>query len=149
MTSIWFEGFGNIDCDMQKIRDSLYSLCEHFVDVVSLMPGMTEVIKIEEGSDFVIIKTNEGLMKRTKIFTKIEANTTILEFDEEYKAGKKMAATSHYRSEFSANGSGITHRLVISNVNFPGILGFIYRKFASRNIGNAVLKSYTTFFEGL
>jgi hypothetical protein len=51
------------------------------------MPGLASVNLVEPGNDFVIIKTNEGLMKQTNISKKVEADSIIIEFDEEYKAG--------------------------------------------------------------
>ena len=42
------------------------------------------------------IRTNEGLMKRTNISKRIEAESVSVEFDEEYEAGSTVTTTSHF-----------------------------------------------------
>ena len=71
--SIWFEGFGEIECNISQVKHTLDNLGEHYVGVISLMPGLTSVELVEQGSDFVTIKTNDGLMKRTNISKLVEA----------------------------------------------------------------------------
>lgn len=63
----WFEGSNEIKCGIQRFKDSFKNLGDHCVGVVKLFPGMTSVDLLDEGSDFVTIRTNEGLMKRTSI----------------------------------------------------------------------------------
>ena len=53
------------------------------------MPGLTSVELVEQGNDFVIIRTNEGLMKRTNITVQAGVESVLVEFDEEYQAGSK------------------------------------------------------------
>ena len=120
---------------------------EHYVGVISLMPGMTSVELVEQGSDFVIIRTNEGLMKRTNITKLIEAESVVVEFDEEYQAGSKITTQSHFLDEFTTSGTGVKHRTVMSGVAAPGLLGFFYRNLGSSSTGSAFLKSYKTYFE--
>jgi hypothetical protein len=108
---------------------------------------MTSVELVEQGSDFVTIKTNEGLMKRTNITKRMEAESVVVEFDEEYQAGSKVTTTSHFLDEFTTRDTGVKHRTVISGVEAPGLLGFFYRKFGSSNTGNAFLTSYKAYFE--
>ncbi|MCF7859146.1 MAG: hypothetical protein K9N07_07475 [Candidatus Cloacimonetes bacterium] len=145
--SVWFDGSNQIDCDIQKVKKSLAEIGKHFVGVVSLMPGISNVVLDKEGKDFVIIKNNEGLMKRTNIVKSVQTDKFVIEFDEEYQAGKKMNGKSHYFCEFSSKGKVVNFHLIISNVQFPGFLGFLYRNFGSRSIGNATLRSYKTYFE--
>ncbi len=95
----------------------------------------------------MIIRTNEGLMKRTNISKRIEAERVVVEFDEEYQAGSKVTTKSHFLDEFTTSDFGVKHRTVISSVEASGLLGFFYRKFGSSNTGNAFLKSYKTYFE--
>ncbi len=120
---------------------------EHYVGVISLMPGLTSVELVEQGSDFVTIRTNEGLMKRTNISKLIEAESVVVEFDEEYQAGSMITTMSHFLDEFTTSNTGVKHRTVMSGVEAPGLLGFFYRNFGSSNIGNAFLTSYKAYFE--
>ena len=145
--SVWFEGSNEIECNIQQVKHALENHGEHYVGVISLMPGLTSVELVEQGSDFVTIKTNEGLMKRTNISKRIEAESVVVEFDEEYQAGSMVTAKSHFLDEFTTSDTGVKHRTVMSDVEAPGFLGFFYRNFGKSNIGNAFLKSYKTYFE--
>ena len=145
--TFWFEGSNEIVCNIQQVKSSLENLGEHYVGVISLMPGMTSVELVEQGSDFVIIRTNEGLMKRTNISTRIEAKSVVVEFDEEYQAGSRITTKSHFLDEFTTSSTGVRHRTVMSDVEAHGLLGFFYRIFGKSNTGNAFLKSYKTYFE--
>lgn len=145
--SNWFEGTNEIECDLEKVKNAIENLGEHIVGVVSLMPGLTSVELVEQGNDFVIIKTNEGLMKRSNISKRIDAECVALEFDEEYQAGTKVTAKSHILDEFMESQNGINHQMVISSVEAPGLLGFFYRNFGKSSTGNAFLASYKNYFE--
>ena len=149
--SVWFEGSSEIDCTIQHVKDDLENLGEHYVGVVSLMPGLTTVELIEQGDDFVTYKTNEGITKRTNIAKLVEAERVVVEFDEEVQPDSsskiKITVNTHYLDEFSTSETGITHHMVLSNVKATGFLGFLYRNFGKSNIGNALLKSYKTYFE--
>jgi len=59
----WFEGTNIIDCDIQELKHVVENHDKFYVGVVGFMKGLTDVELVEKGSDFVIIKTNEGLMK--------------------------------------------------------------------------------------
>lgn len=72
-----------------------------------------------------------------------------MEFDEEYRGKRFITANSHILHQFTAKDGAVDHRIVISEVEAPGFLGFFYRKFGSSNIGNALLRSYKTFLESL
>lgn len=98
------------------------------------------------GSDFVIIRTNEGLMKRTNITKLIEAERVVVEFDEEYQAGSKITTKSHFLDEFTTSDTGVKNRAVMSGVEAAGLLGFFYRNLGSSNTGTAFLKSYNSTF---
>ena len=145
--SIWFEGSIEIESNIQKVKNKLDNLGEHYVSIISLMPGMTSVELVEHSKDIVVIRTNEGIMKRTNISVLFEDESIVVEFDEEYQAGSKIKTKSHFFEKFLTCDTGINHQTVNSNVEAPGILGFFYRKFGSSNIGNAFLKSYKTYFE--
>ena len=145
--SVWFEGYSEIKCNIQQVKHAIENHGEHYVGVISLMPGMTSVELVEQGSDFVIIRTNEGLMKRTNISKRIETESMVVEFDEEYQAGSKVTTKSHFSDEFMTSETGVKHRTVMSGVEAPGLLGFFYRKLGSSNIGNAFLTSYKVYFE--
>lgn len=145
---VWFDGEGDIACDLQQVQQALENPGEHYVAVVSLMPGLSEVELVEQGEDFVTIRTNEGLMKRTNHSRQVDAGSVVVEYDEVYDAGKMVTATSHYRDEFSATDTGVRHHLVISGVEAPGVLGFLYRNFGNKSIGKAVLDANRRYFEG-
>ena len=144
--TVWFEGSGDIKCTIQQVKDDLDNIGEHYTGVISHMPGITSVELIDQGRDFVIIKTNEGLMKRTNISINIEDERVAIEFDEEYQAGS-VTTRSHFIDEFKVSSNGIQHHIVMSGVEASGLLGFFYRKFGSSNIGNGFLTSYKTYFE--
>ena len=145
--SVWFEGSNEIECTIEQVKNAFEIYGEHFVGVVSLMPGLTSVELVGQGSDSVTIKTNEGLMKRTNITKRIEVESVVVEFDEEYQTSSMVRVTSHYHDEFTTSDAGVQHRIVISDVEAPGILGFFYRYFGRSSIGKAVLNSYKTYFE--
>lgn len=145
--SVWFEGSNEIECSIQQVKDALENLGEHYVGVVGRMQSLTSVELVEQGPDFVIIRTNEGLMKRTNISKLTEAKSVIVEFDEEYQAGRMITAKSHFLDEFTASVAGVKHRTVIDGVKAPGLLGFFYRNFGRSSTGNAFLKSYKEYFE--
>ena len=145
--AIWFEGNIEIGCDLQRVQRSVDSLGECFVGVTRLMPGMTNVELVDQGSSFVTIETNEGTMKRTGISTRVEPDRVIVEFDETYDAGSKVTATSHFIDEFVTSETGVTYRLVMSDVAALGFLGFFYKNLGSSKTGNAFLSAYKSFLE--
>ncbi|NQT63991.1 MAG: hypothetical protein HQ556_13605 [Candidatus Marinimicrobia bacterium] len=145
---IWFDGSNNIACDIQQVKQSLENLGEHYVAIVGLMPGLSSVELVDQGSDFVTIKTNEGYMKRTNISFRMSDESLLVDFDEEYKAGSMLTTKSHFSETFTATNSSIEYRLVISNLTAPGFLGFFYRNFGNSNTGNAFLTAYKTYYEG-
>ena len=49
------------------------------------------------------IKTNEGIMNRTNISIISKEEIIIIEFDEEYIAGKAIATNSHFVEKFDVN----------------------------------------------
>jgi len=142
--TLWFEGDGEIECTIEQVKDAYANHGEHFVAVVSLLPGLTSVELLDQGSDSVTIRTNEGLMKRTSIAKRIEAERVAVEFDEEYRAGSRVTVTSHYRDEFTTSGSGVKHRLLISDVEAPGLLGFFYKRFGASKMGKTHLAASKT-----
>lgn len=145
--SKWFEGTIEIECSIDQLITSFEDLGEHYLAIVNLMPGLTSVELVDQGQDFVIIRTNEGLMKRNNISKVVEADRLLVEFDEEYQAGSMGPVKTHYHHEFKTKGSGVEQRTVLSIVEAPGLMGFFYRTFAKSSIGNAVLNSYKTCFE--
>ena len=144
--SVWFEGSTEIECNIEQVKYDLMNIGEHYVGVIRHMPGMTNVELVEQGDDFVDIKTNEGIMKRKNISKSIEVERVIVEYDEEYHAGS-ITTRSHFVDEFTVCESGVLFHTVMSGVEASGLLGFFYRKFGSSNIGNGFLSSYKTYFE--
>lgn len=145
---VWFDGEGDIACDMQQVQEALENPGEYFVAVVSLMPGLTQVELVEQGEGFVTIRTNEGLMQRTNLSHSVDTGRVVVEFDEVYDASGRVTASSHYRDEFVAADTGVRNHLVISGVEAPGVLGFLYRSLGSKSIGKAVLEASRRYFAG-
>lgn len=146
--SVWFEGEGEIACGLDRVVDAIDGrFGEYFTGVVSNMPGLTTVDLVEEVPAAVIIKTNEGLMKRHNILSRFDKDTVTIEFDEDYEAGSKITVHSHLVHRFVAASNGVTHHLVVRDVTAPGMLGFFYRKFGSSKIGNALLKAEKAYLE--
>lgn len=129
------------------VQEAVDDLGQHYLDLIELMPGLSSVELVEDGADSVTIRTNEWLMKRTNISKRAAPGSVTVEFDEEYKAGSKVTTKSHFLDEFTSTDKGVTHRLVMSDVEAPGFLGFFYRKFGSNKMGNAFLTAYETYFD--
>lgn len=145
--TIWFEGGNKINCKIKKVESSLNNLGDYFIGVISNMPSMSKVKLVEQGDDFVTLQTNEGLMKRTNILKSIEDGRIVIEFDEEYQAGKTITTKSHFIHEFKNNDNIVTHYITISNLKAPGFMGFFYRNFGSSSIGNAFLNAHKSSLE--
>ncbi len=145
--TVWFDGAIEIQCSIEQVQQALGNLGTTYAGVVALMPGLTSVELVEQESDSVTIRTNEGLMKRTNIVQRVEAERIVVEFDEEYEAGSKVTTTSHFVDEFTSDAQGVTHRLVMSDVEASGFLGFFYTRFGNSKTGNAFLAAYKTYLE--
>ncbi len=145
--SIWFNATIRINCDINTIKKSLDNTGEHFKAIVSLMPGISSVELIEQGLTHVILKTNEGLMNRSNISLETGDHKITLRYDEEYKAGKTITARSNFTEEYTEVDSSISFRIIISDLKARGFVGFFYKNFGSKNIGNAFLSAYQKFFE--
>lgn len=145
--SVWFEGENELECDIEDVKQSLEDLGAHFVGVVSCMPGMITVKLLDQTSDSVTIKTNEGVMERTNIAVHVEAERVVVELEEKYEAGSKVTTTSHFVDEFVTTATGTRHHTVISDVTAPGFLGFFYRRFGSSKMGNAFLAAHASNFK--
>ena len=113
------------------------------------MSGITSVELIEQGKDDMTIKTNEGFMKRTNISILKEGDKISIQFDEEYIAGKTITTNSHFVEKFEVKDSKTLYQLEISNLKAPGLIGFFYRNFGSKNIGNAFLDANKKYLENL
>lgn len=147
MENIWFEGSTEITANIERVKLSLKDPGTHYAGVTRLMPGLTSVELVAQGKDFVTIKTNEGLMKRTGISIQTSEASVTVEFYEEYQAGHSITTKSHIQDQFTTSGVGISCRIRISKVEAPGFLGFFYRTFGSSSTGKAFLESYKTFFQ--
>ena len=145
--AVWFEGQNEVDCTLQDVERAFDNPGDHYVGVVGLMPGLTTVELVEEGTASVTIRTNEGLMKRTNISKRVESDRVVVDLDEVYQAGSKVTVTGHFSDEFKKSASGVMHRLVVSDVEAPGFLGSLYRRFGSKKMGNAHLAAYKAYFE--
>ena len=145
--TIWFEGTSEISCTPREVGEAFRDPGHAYAAIVGFMPGMTSVELVDQGADWLTIKTNEGLMKRTNVATDISDDSIVVEFDEEYQAGSRMTITSHMRSDFVPSSDGVAHHLVISDLVAPGLLGFFYRRFGSSKMGKAFLASHQAHFE--
>lgn len=144
--SEWFVGSCQFDGNIDAVVAAVESPGVYFTGVTGAMPGITSAELVEEGSDFVSIRTNEGMMYRTAIVGRVEEGRATIEFDERYKAGSKVEGRSHIMHDFSVTPDGITLRIVIRDVTAPGFLGLMYRMFGSASIGKAFLSANTTYF---
>ena len=145
--SVWFEGSCAVDCDMGHVKRALENPGELYVEIVRRMPGLSSVELVEQGDDSVTIRTNEGLMTRSNISKRIETDHVVVEFDERYEAGSKVTTTSHFSENYTTGDTGVTYRLVMSNVEAPGFLGFFYQRFGSSKTGNAFLQACKAHLE--
>lgn len=143
----WFEGASEANSSLETVKDALENKGEFFEGIIRRVSGITNVELQEAGNDFVTIKTNEGLMKRTNIKTIIESDKIILEFDEEYAAGKVLTTNSHYKYEYQKSENKVKHHLTISNLKAPGFAGFFYRNFGSSNMGKDFLRAHKEYLE--
>jgi hypothetical protein len=133
----WFQGSTVINTSLEDVEHSLSDLGAYFVGVISKMPSMTRVKLVEQGEDYVIIKTNEGLITRTNISKKTDGKSIIVEFDEAYQVEGAITTKAHFRDEFTESEEQVTHRLAISNLKAPGFMGFFYKNFRSSSMGQA------------
>ncbi len=137
--TVWFEGTHEIDCSIEDVKQSVQDLGRHYLGVVGCMPGLSDVELVDQSSDSVTITTSEGTMRRTSISTRVDPDSVVIELDEEYEAGSRVTARSHFRDEFTIAGSRVTLRVVISDVQARGFLGWMYRTFGASKMGRAFL----------
>lgn len=149
MGKIWFQGSNSVPCEIQLVDEHSQDFGRLFVGLVTQMSGITKAELIRQDKQSVVIQTNEGEMTRSHISKQAVGDKIIIEFDEEYVAGKAITTRSHYLHEFVKNEDGFQHTLTISDVKASGVLGFFYKMFGSNNIGKEVLKSVETFFGAL
>lgn len=142
---IWYQGSTMLACNMEEITKSLSDIGKHYKELISVYPGMTTLELIEQGEDYVTIKTNEGTMKRTNISVDRSEDKILIEFDEEYITSK-VTSNAHFVEKFQAKNDNIELNIEISNLAAPGFLGFFLRNFGSKNIGNGFLDSYRKTF---
>ncbi len=145
--AVWFEGSNEIQCSIEDVKQSVQDLGKHYLGVVGCMPGMSSVELVDQTNDSVTIRTNEGTMRRTSISTHVDSDSVVIELDEEYEAGSKITTRSHFRDEFTTGGSGVTLRVVISEVQARGFLGFMYRTFGGSNMGKAFLTANADYLQ--
>lgn len=144
---VWFEGEAEITCTIEEVARAHEDLGAFYVAVVRRMPGLSTVELVEQSEGLVVIRTNEGLMTRSNIRTRVEGESVVVEFDELYEAGSMVTTRSHYRDAYTVRDGGVLNELVISGVEAPGLMGFLYRSFGNKSIGEAVLAANKGHFE--
>ena len=145
--AVWFEGHIEIACTIERVTQSLADHGAHYAGIVRLMPGLTDVELHEAGDTELTITTNEGVMKRTNIFTRVSEDGVTVEFDEDYRAGAVARVASHFLEEFTTSDAGVSHWLVISDLSAPGFAGLLYRMLAKSRTGNAFLSRHKEYLE--
>jgi hypothetical protein len=145
--TVWFEGKNQIECNIEQVKQALEQHGGFYAEIIGLMPGLTSVELLEQGNDFVTLRTNEGLMQRTNISKSMEEARVLVECDEEYQAGRMLTTKAHFLDEFTETAAGVQHRIFISDVRAPGLFGFFYRNFGRSSTGSAFLQSYKAYFE--
>lgn len=143
---VWYEGSVQVDCDLETVKAAVGDPGEFFVGVVAAMPGMSEVSLVDQADDVVSIHTNEGTMRRSNISCEVQTDKVTIEFDEEYDAGR-VKAHSHFCDEYTASNEGVVFRTTVGDVRAPGLLGALYRRFGSRNMGKAFLSAHKDHLE--
>lgn len=143
----WFEGSGHIDCGLHVIEGAVRDPGRLFMAIVAEMPGLTNPQLVTGGVDAVTITTDEVTMDRTNISVTSDATGITMDFDETYRAGSRVTATSHFSHRFTGDAASVTHRLVISSVEAGGLLGFLYKRSGGSRTGNAFLKAHKAYFE--
>ena len=83
-------------------------------------------------------------MNITKLF---EAEGVMVAFDAEYQAGSKVTTMSHFLDGFASGNTRVLHRTVISGVEAPGMLVFLYRNLGKSKLGKASLAAYEIYVE--
>ena len=58
----WFKGNIVVNTSLSIIKEAFENHDNHFQKAVLSMPGMTKAEVLESGTDYVTIRTNEGLM---------------------------------------------------------------------------------------
>lgn len=144
----WYDQTQMLACTLPQVKAETDDLSAWFVATTRHMPGLSTVDLVEAGADTVVIRTNEGVMTRTHVHADVSADTVVLRYDEEYVAGSKMTATSRVRDTFTATEAGVSHRLVIEDVEASGVLGFFYRHLGSGNIGDALMEAQRAHLSG-
>ncbi len=143
----WFEGSDRIECDLAHVLEEAAEPGRLFAGVVGRMPGMTSADLVDQEPGTVVIVTNEGRMSRTGITVTDGSDGVVIDYDEEYQAGSKVTATSHFHHRFSSGDRGVDHTMVISGVEASGVLGFFYRKLGSGSMGKAFLSAWKDHLE--
>ena len=145
--AIWFEEHTEIECTIEGVKQSLADHAAHFAGVVRLMPGLTDIELRETGDTDLTITTNEGVMKRTNIARRMDSDGVAVEFDEDYQARAVVRVTSHFLEESTTSDAGVSHRLVISDLKVPGLMGLLYRTLGKSRTGNAFLSRHKEYLE--
>ncbi len=112
---VWFDGTQTIDCTIDDVKESLGDLGRHHVGVVGRLPG-----PVNRGSARQV-ETERAWSSSTRPTRPVPGH------------GQLTIFTS------SPSDGGVTHRLVMSDVEANGLLGFFYRRFGSAKMGKAFL----------
>lgn len=145
--SNWFKGYIEIQCTLSMVENSLENCGNHYLNVIKNMPGLKNVELVDEGDDFITIKTNEGIMKRTNISKTSEKDKITIKYDEEYDTGSMLTVKSHFIDNYKSSANNIVFETVISGVKTKGFMGLFYKLFGKSSIGNAFLSSCKTYLE--
>jgi len=145
----WFEGSNEIECSLERVKEDIEDLGEHYARMISFIPNTSQVELADQGDDWITIKTKEWVIRRTNIVKRVEKESVLIEFDEEFQAGKAIKIGVHLLDEFTATRTGVRHRLIINVDKAPGLFGFFYRKFASSDVGKDLLDSYKSYLESI
>ena len=147
--SVWFEGNIEIDCNIKQVKLALKSIGEFYAGIIGLMPGLKSAELTEEGSNFVVIKTDEGHMTRANMKQRIDDRSVVVEFDEEYRAKTMVTTKAYFVDEFTTSGKGVKYHTTISDLESTGLMGFFYGKFGASKTGNAFLAACKKYLENL
>jgi len=142
---VWFEGSRPLECDTVQINDGLSDLGSFFSETVGYMPGISNVELVHQEGDKFVVKTNEGTMTRSSVVVEKSSERTLLQFNEVYDAGRSITVSAQHVHSFNWLDAGTAVTVTISKVSALGILGFFYKRFGKKSIGNAILASYQSY----
>ena len=90
------------------------------------MPGNSEAELLEQGDDFVTIRTNGSAMRRHNIECSVGDDEVILRFDEVYEAEVHRKIAHFEGASTAPNSGGVQFCRAVSDVRANGVLVLLF-----------------------